>query len=153
MFKKPLVYGFLASIILLLAYFGVLTAVSDWRYATSQFRNFWYFILSLAGGFGIQFGLFIHLKSLVRQAQHQIGAGQASKGMVVTSATTSTLAMISCCTHYLVNILPFLAAAGVVTFVAQYQIEFFWIGIAFNFIGIIFILSRIGKFKKMHEIS
>lgn len=63
--------------------------------------------------------------------------------MAIASGTTSTAAMISCCAHYLANVLPVIGAAGVVTLVAQYQVELFWVGLGFNAAGIVFIGSRV----------
>ena len=40
--------------------------------------------------------------------------------------------MISCCAHYLANIMPAVGAAGIITLVAQYQIQLFWFGLASN---------------------
>jgi Cu+-exporting ATPase len=37
-----------------------------------------------------------------------------------------------------------------VTFAAQYQLEFFWVGIAFNAAGIAFIGNRLWKATKDH---
>ena len=51
--------------------------------------------------------------------------------------------MVSCCAHYLANILPILGVAGVVTFVAEYQAELFWVGIIFNIGGVLYIVNRI----------
>ncbi|MGB3921793.1 MAG: hypothetical protein WBL19_00720 [Minisyncoccia bacterium] len=141
---RSILYGTLASAILLGAYFAVLTLVSGWNFAQSQFTTFWYFIISLAMGFGIQIGLYTYLWNLIQ------GSPGGGKVLGVTG-TTSTVAMISCCTHYLVNLLPILGAVGIVTFVAQYQIEFFWIGILFNLGGILYIASKIIEFKKHHE--
>ena len=135
-------YGVMASLILLGMYFAVLTAVSGWDYGRSEFSDFWYFILSLAFGFGIQFGLYSYLKQLVRN-QSMIISGRT----VAATGTTSTLAMISCCAHYLVNIVPILGIAGALAIITQYQIEIFWIGLAFNIFGIAFIYGKIIKFK------
>jgi len=55
--------------------------------------------------------------------------------------------MISCCTHYLTNILPFIGIAGFVTVVAQYQIELFWFGLASNAAGIAYIGSKVVRFS------
>ncbi len=140
---KPFLNGVAASAILLGIYFTALTLVSGWNFAQSQFAAFWYFIVSLAVGFGIQIGLYSRLKQLVER-------NSAGKTVAVTG-TTSALSMISCCTHYLVNILPVLGTIGVVTFVAQYQTQFFWIGLAFNLGGIAFIGNKIIRFKKRHE--
>ena len=67
---------------------------------------------------------------------------------IVVTGTTSTLTMISCCAHYLVNILPILGVTGVLSIIAQYQIEFFWVGLVFNVFGIVFISKKIIAFKK-----
>ncbi|MEK7621631.1 MAG: hypothetical protein AAB415_00450 [Patescibacteria group bacterium] len=122
----------------------MLTLVSGWGYAQSQFADYWYFIVSLAAGFGIQIGLYHYIKSLVHEGR---GMGK----VVGVSGTTSTAAMISCCAHYLVNLVPILGITGIATFVSQYQIKIFWIGLAFNIFGIVFISSKIIKFKKHHE--
>ena len=133
---RPLVIGTLATVAMLGIYFGVLTLVSGWDFTVSQFVEFWYYVLPLALGFGIQMGLYVYLRQQL--ANHHTGGK-----MVVASGATSTGAMLACCTHYLANILPVIGAAGVVTLVAQYQVELFWVSLAFNLAGIIFIGSRI----------
>ncbi|MEK7176854.1 MAG: hypothetical protein AAB719_00950 [Patescibacteria group bacterium] len=142
---KAIVYGVLASGLLLGVYFTVLTLVSGWDFAQNQFSNFWYFIVSLSVGFGIQIGLYSYLKYLVKT-----GNMIMKDKTVAVTGTTSTLSMVSCCAHYLANIVPILGIAGALVIIAQYQIEIFWIGIAFNLFGIIFIGSKVIKFKRYH---
>lgn len=103
-------------------------------------------MVPLAAGFGLQVALFTRLKDLL----HQSAAD--SRGVVAATGTTSTAAMISCCAHYLVNVAPMLGATGLVAFAAQYQVEFFWIGIAFNLAGIAFIGDRLYKATKEHAL-
>lgn len=141
---KSTLFGMLASAILLGVYFAVLTLVSGWSFAQSQFADFWYFIISLVVGFGIQIGLYQYIKGLVH-------SGQGMGKVVGVSGTTSTAAMISCCAHYLVNLVPILGVTGLVTFVTQYQVELFWVGLASNILGIGYMVTRITKFKKNHE--
>lgn len=141
---KSTLFGMLASAILLGVYFAVLTLVSGWSFAQSQFADFWYFIISLVVGFGIQIGLYQYIKGLVH-------SGRGMGKLVGVSGTTSTAAMISCCAHYLVNLVPILGVTGLVTFVTQYQIELFWVGLASNIFGIGYMVTRITKFKKSHE--
>lgn len=133
--------GLGAAAILLGVYFAVLTAVSGFGFAANQFSQFWYFIVSLAFGFGIQIGLYSYLKAAV----HVKDPG--GKLLAVTG-TTSTGAMISCCAHYLVNILPVLGVSAFASFIGAYQVQLFWVGIAFNLAGIAYMISRIMKFKK-----
>lgn len=131
-----IVYGTLASGSLLGIYFTVLSLVSGWSFAQNQFASFWYFIVSLAIGFGIQIGLYAYLRGVIQ--------GRHGEGKVLgVTGTTSTAAMISCCTHYLANLLPILGVAGVVTFVAQYQMQLFWVGLAANALGIAYITRKI----------
>ncbi|MFA6270427.1 MAG: hypothetical protein WC657_04440 [Candidatus Paceibacterota bacterium] len=135
-----------ATLSLLLLYFAIVTLVSGFKFAMSQFESFWYFLISLAIGFGIQIGLYSYLKQLVKNSNTIM----KDKTIAVTG-TTSTLAMISCCAHYLANIVPILGIAGALTIIAQYQTEIFWVGLAFNLFGIAFISNKVIKFKKYHE--
>lgn len=124
-------------------YFSVLTLVSGWSFTLSQFTDFWYFIVSLAIGFGIQIALYSYLRNAIH---HRDGSGK----VVAVSGSTSTAAMISCCAHYLANIVPALGAAGVITLVAQYQVELFWVGLAANGAGILYIGNKVLKFSAAH---
>jgi Cu+-exporting ATPase len=141
---RPLQFGTLAFILMLAVYFGVVGLISGMGFSLEQFARFWYFILTLALGFGIQVGLYTYLKNLV-------GHHGASGKVVAVSGTTSTAAMVSCCAHYLVNILPIVGVTGFLTLVAQYQIELFWVGLAFNAAGILYIVPKVVRASKEHQ--
>jgi len=141
---RPMSYGVLSFGLLLAVYFGMLTLISGWKFTLSQFSDFWYYIVPLGAGFGLQVALFTRLHHLV----HQTGE---SRTVMTASGTTSTLAMVSCCTHYLVNLVPVLGASGLVSFVTQYQVQFFWVGLAFNAAGIAFIGKRLWNANKEHK--
>jgi YHS domain-containing protein len=130
--------GLLASAIILSVYFGVLTLVSGWQFTVEQFGDWWPYIVALATGFGIQVGLFVYLRRAVRTA--------ASGKVMMATGATSGAAMLSCCTHYLVNLLPVLGATGLVSFVGAYQVDLFWFGIASNLAGIAYIGRRVVSF-------
>jgi Cu+-exporting ATPase len=131
--------GLLAFIALLGIYFLIVSIVSGWNFAKEQFFEFWPFVITLAFGFGLQVGLYSYLKTIVKNPTSKV---------VVTSGTTSTAAMISCCAHYLTNVLPILGTAGIITFISQYQVEFFWIGLAFNLLGIIYMINKVTQAKR-----
>ena len=137
---KSIVYGLLASLLLIVFYFFIVTLVSGWSFAQGQFGHYWYYLTSLAVGFGLQIGLYVYLKNAIHNQQ---GSGK----VLAVSGTTSTAAMISCCAHYLVNIAPVLGIAGALSIIAQYQIQLFWVGLAFNLGGIVFIANKLFKFK------
>jgi len=143
-FIRPLQFGMGALVLLLVVYFGVVGLISGMNFALDQFAAFWYFIVPLALGFGIQVGLYTYLKNLV-------GQRGASGKVVAVSGTTSTAAMVSCCSHYLVNILPILGVTGFLAVVAEYQIELFWLGLAFNVAGILYVASRGIKATTEHK--
>ena len=144
MLAKPFQLGTLAFMLMLAIYFGVVSLISGRNFAIEQFAEFWYFIVALALGFGIQVGLYTYLKNLV--GQHGMwGKAAAAAG------TTSAAAMVSCCAHYLGNILPILGVTGILTLVAQYQIELFWLGLAFNVAGILYIVPKVVKAAREHK--
>jgi len=141
---RPIQFGAGALVSLLTVYFGVVSLISGMNFAIEQFGKFWYFIVPLALGFGIQVGLYIYLKNLV-------GQHGASGKVVAVSGTTSTAAMVSCCAHYLTNILPILGVTGFLALVAEYQIELFWLGLAFNVVGVIYISSKVINAYREHK--
>jgi P-type Cu+ transporter len=136
-------FGALAFGLLLAAYFGAVSLVSGWRFTLDQFSEFWFYIVPLAAGFGVQVALYVKLREVVRR-------GMGTGSMVAASGTTSTAAMISCCAHYLANVAPVLGATGLVSFAAQYQVEFFWVGLAFNAAGIAYVGSKLAGAIKEH---
>lgn len=134
--NRVFVNGILATLVLLTVYITVVSLVSGWSFAQEQFRQFWYYVVTLSVGFGLQVGLYSYLKSRLTTI---------SPGVVATSGATSTAAMISCCAHYLVNILPILGAVGIITLISQYQVQLFWVGLAFNFAGIAYMANKVVK--------
>src|SRR3989338_5287367 len=138
---RATINGVIGAAALLVVYFSVVSFISGRPFALSQFSRFWYFIVPLAAGFGVQIGLYTYLRNAVRQKN-------SSGSILAVSGTTSTAAMLSCCAHYLANILPIIGAAGIISIIGQYQIQLFWIGLAFNLGGILYITSRIVKFVR-----
>lgn len=128
----PIAYGVTAASLLLAVYFLLLTLVSGWEFTLDQFMQYWYFVVTLAVGFGVQIAMYLRLR-------HVTFHGDGSGKVVAVSGGTSTAAMISCCTHYLANVLPILGATGVVALVAQYQTQLFWVGLAFNAAGVVYV--------------
>jgi P-type Cu+ transporter len=142
MIMRPALYGIAGTTALLGVYFSIITLVSGWTFAMNQFLQFWYFVVSLAVGFGMQIGLYTYLKNAVHKPN-------SSGKVLAVSGTTSTGAMISCCAHYLVNILPVIGVTGFVSIISQYQMELFWIGLLFNVAGILYIGNKV---MKLHRI-
>jgi Cu+-exporting ATPase len=124
-------------------YFGALTLVSGWNFTLSQFSDFWFYILALAAGFGIQVALYVRLRRVISQAKR-------SGAIVAASGTASTAAMVSCCAHYLANAAPVIGATGLVAFAAQFQVELFWLGLLFSAAGIAYVANQLVKATRAH---
>lgn len=142
-YARPALHGAIASALLLALYFTTLALVSGWEATAREFGRYWYYVVPLAIGFGVQVALFSRLRVLA-------GVGRGSGTVVAASGTTSTAAMISCCAHYLVNVAPVLGATGFVAFAAQFQAELFWFGLAFSLAGIAFMSNRVVKAEREH---
>lgn len=85
---SPFIAAIAATVILLGLYFSVLTTVSGWGFTIEQFGAFWPYILPLSFGFGIQVGLFTHLRNLSLKHHH-------AKHVLAASGATSTAAMLA----------------------------------------------------------
>jgi len=140
---KPYIFGVTAAVSVIGFYLGLLTIVSDWYNATSQFAQYWGWIIALATGLGIQATLFSHIKSQLKEETIT-----AAKSSLAASGGVSTASMAACCAHYLVAFLPAFglpffsaAAAGL----AEYQIEFFFIGVISNIFGIAVMVRTMSK--------
>lgn len=131
--------GIGAAFVIIIVYLTIVSFVSGWNFAQGQFKQFWYFIVTLALGFGIQVGLYSYLRSMIKDVSPRV---------IATTGATSTAAMISCCAHYLINLLPILGAVGVITIISEYQVGLFWIGLAFNLAGIIYMVNKVYRFSK-----
>ena len=137
--KKPVIFGLAATALLLSFYFLILSLVSGWEFTTEQFKDNWYWIVSLSAGFGIQIVLFTYIR-----AMHKVAA---SGKVVAASGTTSTVAMVSCCAHYLANVLPIIGVSGLAAIIGQYQTELFWLGLISNALGIAYLARKLIKLK------
>lgn len=139
--NKSILWGIMAAGLLLIFYFLVLDLVSGPDFALAQFFKNWYWIAGLTLGFGAQIALFTYLRAVHRR--------RVSVGAVAASGTASTLAMISCCAHYLINILPVIGVSGLALFAGRYQTEIFFIGLLSNLLGLAYLLNKLLRAKKL----
>lgn len=138
--SKSILIGLTASIGLLGFYFAVTGWASGLDFAVNQFIALWYWVIPLTIGFGAQAGLFAFIKFKQKEC--------AASGMAASGAT-SGLAMVACCAHRLVDIVPFLGATVLAAYLARYQTYLLALGLAANGAGIIYLL-RIKKHLNHH---
>ena len=145
--KKEIIAGLFGSVGLLLFYFIVMGLTSrSWTATVSQFRQLWYWILILAGGFGIQIGLFVYLRNCVKNPEGLHYSGKVA----ATSTGTSAVSMVACCAHHLSEVLPLIGLSTASVFLTRYQIPLIIIGILMNAFGIIYMIKMISKVKNLY---
>lgn len=133
--------GISASIFLLVLYIIVMGIASKSITTTiSQFQQLWYWMMTLIIGFGIQVGLYTHLRNVINEYH-----SHAESRIMTASRGTSSVSMIACCAHHLTEVLPILGLSGAALFLSRYQIPLIILGIAMNGFGIIFMLRIIKK--------
>jgi hypothetical protein len=145
--NKPLIYGLIASTLLLSIYFGVLTIAESFNHAIEQFYEMWYWILMLAVGFGFQFGLYFHIREFKRAQK------TGAKAEIATASGISTGSMIACCAHHVTDVLPILGLSAAALFLAEYQVPFMVLGVFSNLVGITMMLNIIQKHKLFNKRS
>jgi hypothetical protein len=118
---------------LLLLYVGVVAGASrSFAHVLELLTTDWPFVAAIAGGFGIQAGLYASLRAIRRSAASSAAATGVGTG-------TSTVAMIACCAHHATDILPILglsAVAGAASFLAAWRVPLMSLGIVMNLVGI-----------------
>ena len=138
---KAWVYGISAVLIVVFLNIIVLYFLNFPLMATEIIRKYFILLVLLIGGFGFQVGLFTYLK-------HK---NAISCSTTVTSGGISGISMILCCSHYLLNILPFLGAfigASSLFALAKYTPYFLWLGIISNAVGIGVLFYQKNKYAK-----
>ncbi len=121
----------------LLGFYLLAAAVAQgWEHALDLALADAPFVAAITLGFGVQVGLFVHLRLL----QPRISAKP-----LAASGGVSTSSMLACCAHHLVDVAPALGIAGLATLLGTYKIPLLWLGIATNLAGIAYVVSRIRR--------
>lgn len=139
---KAVIYGSFAVIIVLLLNLLVLSLLGFPMMAMEIIKRYLILIILLILGFGLQIGFFIYFK----------GISAITCSTSVVSGGISGISMILCCSHYLLNLLPFLGAVIGVSFLSglsKYTPHFLWLGIISNVIGIGIMFYQKNKYSKM----
>ena len=112
--------------------FAVLFSLGFPLMAIIQIKKYLPLLILLILGFGFQIGLFTYLK-------HRSAVGCTT---TVASGGISSVSMILCCSHYLVNILPFIGVTAFAS-LSKYTFWFLMVGVVSNVIGISIMLYKL----------
>lgn len=138
--EKPVIMGLIGGLILLFLYFVILTIANSFDHAIEQFIGMWYLILPLIVGFGVQVGLYSHIRKAFCA-----GKMSGSTRTIVTTGGLSTTSMIACCIHHVIDVLPVIGFSALAIFLNEYQLVFMILGILSNLVGITMMMTIIQR--------
>lgn len=142
--QQSLLNGLFAGVSLLSSYFLIMrVATGSWDVAIDQYQSLWLLMSLLIIGFGVQVALYTYVKAV------SVHTNQSS---VAATGATSTGAMIACCAHHIVDILPIVGLTGLSVFLAEYQSIFLLLGIFSNIVGIGYLLRQYLRYKRTHNV-
>ncbi len=127
----PVSAGALAGISLVALYLGLVTWAQGLSHARELLWGDRYFVGAIAGGFGVQVGLFFYVRRVV-SARARGSAAAAT----ATGTGTSTAAMVACCAHHVTDALPLLGLSGATLFLNDFRIPLMAAGLAMNALGV-----------------
>lgn len=136
---RSLVVGLAASGALLVFYLALVSLLSQsWDHALSLLAEDRWFVIPIVLGFGVQAGLFTHLRAL-----HSLSKAPAA--VTGSSAGMSTAAMVACCAHHVSDVLPLLGLSGAALFLAEYKVPVMVVSLLANAAGIGYLLIHIRR--------
>jgi len=141
--KKSILWGIFGGVALISIYFIIVSLANSVSHAITEFWDLWYWITALVVGFGIQVGLFAHMRQTIKLKEQLKGATTS----MAAGAGVSTASMIACCAHHVSDVLPILGLSAAAAFLTQYQLVFIIVGIISNILGITYMLSIITKHR------
>lgn len=133
--------GIVAAAALLGVYLGIVSLAQGVQHAIEQLAADALFVGLIAAGFGTQVALFVELRAVDRQ--HRAAAAVTAAG-----TGTSAAAMLACCAHHLVDLLPLVGLSAAAVFLNAYKTPLFVVGIAMNVIGIVVIARQLRRARR-----
>ncbi len=133
--------GVLAAVALLGVYLGIISLAQGIEHALEQLGTDALFVGLIAAGFGTQIALFVELRAVDRLHRSAAAVTAAGTG-------TSAAAMLACCAHHLVDLLPLLGLSAAAIFLNAYQTPLFLVSIGMNLIGIVVIARQLQRARR-----
>ena len=138
---RSIAIGLVGAGALLGLYLGIISLAQGVEHALEQFATDAVFVSLIAAGFGTQIALFAELRTVDR-------LHRASAAVTVAGTGTSTAAMLACCAHHLVDLLPLFGLSAAAVFLNAYKTPLFLVGIGMNVIGIVVIARQLQRARR-----
>ncbi len=131
----------LAAVALVALYVSVVAALQDWGHAWDLLGQDAWFVAPIAGGFGLQAGMFLYMRSL--RAMSRPGTAMAA-----CSSGISGVAMAACCAHHISDLVPVLGLSGAAVFVTDFKTPLAVVGIVSNGVGLLLMGLRLRRIRE-----
>ena len=138
---RSIAAGLVGAVVLLGLYLGIISLAQGVEHAFAQLGADAAFVGLIAAGFGTQIALFAELRTVDRH--HRAAAAVTAAG-----TGTSTAAMLACCAHHLVDLLPLVGLSAAAVFLNAYKTPLFLVGIGMNGIGIAVIARQLQRARR-----
>lgn len=145
--------GFLLGIVGIGSFYYLILFLVTWdtKHPLTQFSQFQPWMSLLIFGFGVQTGLYWLMRNGIRFNKQKKSDANMSTG---TSGAVSGVAMLACCAHHVVDLMPILGLSAAALFLSQYQEQLLIIGVLSNVFGIVWMLWLItAKTQVMPQIK
>lgn len=136
--------GLAGALGLIVLYMALVSIANSPAHAVDLLWGDRYFVAAIAAGFGVQAGLYAYVRLVVADVR----ATRSSGAMAAAGTGTSTAAMVACCAHHVVDVLPLVGLSGAAIFLNDYRIPIMVAGIAVNAMGIVAML-RVVRVTRM----
>lgn len=128
----PIAVGLAGAIFIVGLYLGLISLAQGPDHAVYQLRVDLPFVLAVATGFGIQIGMFAELRSI--RSRHR-----AAGALSVASAGAGSAAMLACCAHHLVDVVPLVGLSAATIALNDYRTPLMVVSLGINALGIVII--------------
>ena len=138
---RSAVVGVVSALALIAVYVAIVSLAQGVDHAVELLAADALFVGLIAVGYGTQVDLFAELRTVDRR--HRAAAGVTAAG-----TGTSAAAMLACCAHHLVDLLPLLGLSAAAVFLNAYKTPLFLVAIAMNVIGIVVIARQLRRARR-----
>jgi len=138
---RSVVIGIAGAAAPLGVYLGIISLAQGAEHALAQLAADAPFVGLIAAGFGTQIALFAELRVVDRHHR-------AATAVTAAGTGTSAAAMLACCAHHLVDLLPLVGLSAAAVFLNAYKTPLFLVGIGMNVSGIIVIARQLRRARR-----
>ena len=132
----------LGSGALLTLYMTILVLGNSWEHAVQQVTEWWPWVSLQTLGFGIQVGMFLHIREISRA-----GNWRGPSSSLAVGGGMSAGSMVACCLHHVTDVLPIVGFSAATLFLTQYQSVFMSLGVLSNIVGLLFMTEMLYNFS------